>query len=239
MGLGLFGRVTGSDAGRRGIGKALALGLAVDYFLWLAHILKIGGAYMMANLPLSLCNVTALGMVWVLLTQDIEVFEVIYFWAIVGNIHALLTPDINILSHSYPVQHFLIQHYGTIVGLCYATLALRLRPQWKSIWKSFLVINAYVAFIAVFNWIYGTNYLYLCHKPTVPTLLNQFGPWPGYILVADLYGLVSFALCYSPFLILDFVGREQNRCQNLEGNTPVETVPYRASEVAVVMGSAK
>jgi hypothetical integral membrane protein (TIGR02206 family) len=60
-------------------------------------------------------------------------------------------------------------------------------------------LNAYAALIALFNAVYGTNYMYLREKPDVPTLLDLFGPWPVYILVAELFTLAVFALLYLPF----------------------------------------
>jgi uncharacterized membrane protein YwaF len=34
-----------------------------------------------------------------------------------------------------------------------------------------------------FNEVAGTNYGYLNRKPSVGTMLDLFGPWPGYVVV--------------------------------------------------------
>ena len=48
-----------------------------------------------------------------------------------------------------------------------------------------------------FNAVTGTNYGYLNRKPAVGTLLDWFGPWPGYVvveiaLVAGIWALMTW-----------------------------------------------
>jgi len=37
--------------------------------------------------------------------------------------------------------------------------------------------------VMTFNAVTGTNYGYLNRKPAVGTVLDLFGPWPGYVVV--------------------------------------------------------
>jgi uncharacterized membrane protein YwaF len=57
--------------------------------------------------------------------------------------------------------------------------------------------------IALFNWITDGNYLFICHKPENGSIMDFFGPWPWYILVLEVVGIVSFYIYYAPFAVID------------------------------------
>ena len=57
-----------------------------------------------------------------------------------------------------------------------------------------------MAAVAIFNYLAGSNYMYLCHPPGGDSPFF-FLPWPWYILFLEGVGLVSFTILYSPFLV--------------------------------------
>ena len=74
-----------------------------------------------------------------------------------------------------------------------------MRPLPGCLWRVMLALNGYAASIAVFNWIFKTNYMYLCRKPDNASALDYLGPWPVYILTGELIALAFFALLWLPF----------------------------------------
>jgi hypothetical protein len=73
---------------------------------------------------------------------------------------------------------------------------VRARP--GCLWRAFLVLNIYTAGMGIFDAIFKTNYMYLCQKPVSSSLLDYFGPWPTYIVVADVFALAIFWLLWLP-----------------------------------------
>ena len=73
------------------------------------------------------------------------------------------------------------------------------RPRLHSWWFAWWVLNVYGAAVAVLDFLSGTNFMYLRQKPTSSSLFDILGPWPWYILGADLVALVFFRLMQLSF----------------------------------------
>jgi hypothetical integral membrane protein (TIGR02206 family) len=50
----------------------------------------------------------------------------------------------------------------------------------------------------------GSNYLFVAHKPTTPTLIDLLAPWPWYILQLEVIALALCLVLYLPFAIKDW-----------------------------------
>jgi uncharacterized membrane protein YwaF len=55
----------------------------------------------------------------------------------------------------------------------------------------------------VVNLSLDANYLFICQKPPTASLLDHLGPWPWYVLGAEVAALANFAVAYTPWLFLD------------------------------------
>ncbi len=156
------------------------------------------------QLPLHLCSVFLWLSVYMLVTRSYPVFELAYFLGIGGATQALLTPDAGIYGfpHFYPVQFF-ITHGGIVTASVYMAVVEGYRPYWASLKKVFLWGNLYLAFVTVVNLLIGSNYMYTLRKPHVPTLLDHLGPWPWYLLSAEVIALLIFLALYAPYAIRD------------------------------------
>ena len=73
----------------------------------------------------------------------------------------------------------------------------------------FVAGNLYMVLAGAVNWLAGTNFGYLSHKPAVPTLLDHLGPWPYYLIWYEVIALVVLPLLYLPFYFYDRVRGSQ------------------------------
>jgi hypothetical integral membrane protein (TIGR02206 family) len=96
---------------------------------------------------------------------------------------------------------FFVTHCGVVLSVIYLAVTGRVAPTQRSIWRVWALTNVYAAIAGLVNWTFGTNYGYLASKPTQPSLLDYFGPWPWYILVMEAVALASFYLCYAPWAL--------------------------------------
>jgi hypothetical integral membrane protein (TIGR02206 family) len=156
-------------------------------------------------LPLHLCDIGGILTGIMLINRNYFLYEINYFWALGGTALAMLTPE---LRNGFPhLDYFFyfFNHGIIIVCIIFATVLFKYRPTLKSIGRTVLATMGYAALIAPVNWILGTNYLYICSKPTIPTLMDYLGPWPWYILSLIPVSFILFFLYYSPFWIADLV----------------------------------
>lgn len=160
------------------------------------------GSPIRENLSLNLCGAALILCLVLLSTEDRRLFEVLYFWGIAGATQAILTPDIGI--YGYPHYRFfqIFFSHGLILAVVvYCAVAENLRPSKGSLVRVFLLTNLYMGAVAVVNLALGTNYLYICQKPQVGTLMDHLGPWPFYILPLEILALALFALAYLPVAV--------------------------------------
>jgi len=150
-------------------------------------------------LPLHLCDFLILVAAFALVTRRQAAYELLYFWGCAGTLLALFSPDVRTGFPDWRFLSFFALHGLVVIAAVVLTVGFGMRPRPGAPWRTLLVTNAYAALVAVVNATFGTNFLYLRHKPGARTLLDWMGPWPLYILVADLLAAGLFWLLYWPF----------------------------------------
>jgi hypothetical integral membrane protein (TIGR02206 family) len=158
-------------------------------------------------LPLHLCSVLIFLSALMLVTRSYSLYELVYFLGIAGASQALITPD----AGRYGFPHFrffqcIISHGSVVVAGVFMTTVEWFRPFPKSILRVAVIANLYMLFVAIVNAIIGSNYLMIAYKPKAewPTLFDLLPPWPWYIPVMELIGLVLALLLYLPFARQDW-----------------------------------
>lgn len=183
----------------QGVRYGVALFLSANELVWYAFRLHYEGFRFPHALPLNLCDLTLWLTVAALLSLNQWVFELAYFAGIGGSGMALLTPDLWAPFPSYPTVYFFLAHgvlVAAILMLVWSKLAV---PKPGCLRRALLLLNVYAVVIGVFNFVFGTNYMYLCSKPSGASLLDYLGPWPVYIAGGEAVALVVFWLLWLPF----------------------------------------
>lgn len=157
-------------------------------------------------LPLQICDLAVLLAAYALVTLQPRVIGLLYFWAGTGTLLAAVMPD---LLWGFPSLDYFVffgLHGLVIVAAAWLVFGLRVVPgagAWRGAWVFTL---AYAALAGAVNLALGTNFLYLCRKPDVPTLLDFFGPWPVYVATVAAFALLLFRLLDLPLARLRAAG---------------------------------
>lgn len=185
------------------LGNSMAIIILLTLIAWTTIQISIGRFNIQEDLPLALCNFMAITIVFVMFSKNRFWMEVHYFWILAGTMQANLTPH---LYNSFPHYHFIkfwIIHLGLVVTILYATIIYKNPPTFKGIFKAILALQPYVIFCIIVNYLIGANYLYLNAKPPTASIVDSFGPWPIYILVAYLLMFPFFLIVYLPYFFIN------------------------------------
>ena len=156
------------------------------------------------SLPISLCPLALFASMTALCRRSQLGYEIAYFWGFTASLNSLLTPNIQWAFPSFGFIGYFVSHCGVIWAVLYATLVLKMRPTWGSIWRAFLAFNITILILAGVNFLLGgeANYAFLLKPPDADTPFF-FAPWPWYIPVLIVMALGMFALVYLPFYLHD------------------------------------
>jgi len=199
----------GADERARSYARwTMALLLWGNELAWHLWNYSIGKWTLPTMLPLHLCSALVWLSIYMLITGNQRIYEFAYLLGIPGALQALLTPDAGI--YGYPHFRFfqVILSHGTLVTAALAlTWVEGYRPTLASLKRVFITGNLYLAAVFVFNLLIGSNYLFIAHKPETASLLDVLPPWPWYIAVIELLGLVFVVVMYAPFFVRDLRAR--------------------------------
>ena len=189
-----------SEKNKTVLGGLLALFVAF-LILFRIGILIYTGEYTHQNeLPLHLCRLLPFFAVPMMFKRNRFLFGFLYFYIVVGTTNALATPDLEFALPNYTAILYWLIH-GILAFLpFYAIFVYKMKPRLKDLIRAILYIHIYLVLIHLINIGLGSNYFYTIEKPPTATPLDLFGPWPWYILVADILMWFLFALAYLPFM---------------------------------------
>lgn len=186
--------------------KALhVFGCLVSFIVLAFHLysLSFGNYNITTDLPLYLCSLIALLIPIFTYYRKFWMFEVLLFWIIAGTLQGVLTPDISEGFPAFDYFRYWVVHLGLLIIIFYAIFVFKMKPTFKSVFKSFFALQLYVIFMVIINFTLNANYFYLNEKPQSASLLDYFGEWPVYILVVQIIIIPYFLLIYLPFYLVE------------------------------------
>ncbi len=187
--------------------RAIALGwalmmLANELVYWTIRVGEVGlGGFLRYHLPLNLCGAAVLLTIATLIRPNQRLYEIVYFWGLVGAGNAVLTPgNLDVGFPEYRFFQYFIAHSGIFGGVVFATWGLGMRPDLKGFVRSIVYLNLLAVVAAVANVLLGTNYLFLSSPPPGTVSPFFFLPWPWYLVFLEFLGVGMFFLALLPFL---------------------------------------
>ena len=184
------------------IGRYFSIFLALIVAVYTLFEIALGRFTIAEDLPLSTCNLFCILAPWLFWRPNFKYFVVVYFLVMAGTLQAVITPDLYRGFPSYGFFKYWITHVGLVLLVIHYLVCFELYPTAKSILTAFGWLNIYVLVLMPINYLLDANYFYLIAKPINPSVLDYFGPWPIYILVAELLVMGFFAIAMLPVILV-------------------------------------
>lgn len=177
----------------------LASVIVLDSGVYYGYLALHGQLTFPDHIPLELCDASLCLVIIALFTLKKSVFDLAYYGALGGATMALLTPNLWEYFPSFSTVQFFVDHGLIVAGALYLVWSRQARPRSGSVGRAMLALNIFAALVGTFDFIFKANYMYLRAKPPNASLLNLLGPWPSYILAAEVVAWLVFLLLYLPF----------------------------------------
>ena len=198
--------------------KYLTLGIGSLFFfefLFMEIFHLFSGTWeIQKSLPLHLCGIMWLIAIYMFFSKKKWSFEMLLFIGMPGGLHSLLTPEFTHGSDTLHQVDFFIGHGGLVLAPFYAIFVLDMSPRKYAWLNSFLTLQGFVVFVFLTNFLINyvsfgyffppesnsltANYMYLIDRPEANNPLN-FGTWPYYILIFEIFMLAHAAIINLPF----------------------------------------
>ncbi len=141
------------------------------------------------NLPLHLCDFSAITIIFALHTRSKTAFELGYFWGFVGGIMAMLTPNLQFMDWYF--VPFFVWHLFLIAGPIYQLFIDNFDIPYKNIYKTMLITVILAGIMHVFNAWLGSNYMFVNEKISSFDALG-LPEYPLYMIYLGAMMLVLF-----------------------------------------------
>ncbi len=187
---------------------AFALILSEFSYFWRLVAMPSLGANAVDHLPITVCGWGVVFCSYMLSGRSQQLFDIAYFWLFSGTLFALITPTV--ITYTGPTRfryyQFWAEHLLGYVAIFYMIFVHKMRPTWRSLFRSYgaLIVLAVIAYAANRILGPGANYLFMAKPEDTPSILDILPP--NFLLrVAVMFFVITlmFILAYLPWYLKD------------------------------------
>lgn len=159
------------------------------------------------HLPIGVCAWAVIFCSFMLIGKSQKLFDIVYFWLLSGSLFALVTPTP--LTYCGPTRfrfyQFWLEHTLSYVAIFYMIFVHGMRPNFRSLIRSYCALVALAIFAAWVNsMIPGANYLYMARPESAPSVLDILPPnYALRVIIIVVVITIMFGLAYLPWYIKD------------------------------------
>ena len=187
---------------------AFALIFSEMSYYWRLVAIPSLGPNPIDHLPITVCGWAVVFCSYMVIGKSQTLFDISYFWLFSGSIFALITPTV--ITYTGPTRfryyQFWLEHTLGYVAVFYMIFVHKMRPNLKSMVKSYvaLVVLAVIAYMTNNLLGPGANYLFMAKPEDTPSILDILPPnFALRVLIMAAAVTFLFGVAYLPWFIRD------------------------------------
>ncbi|MBR4073668.1 MAG: TIGR02206 family membrane protein, partial [Clostridia bacterium] len=167
------------------------------------------------HLPITVCGWAVVFCSYMVIGKSQTLFDISYFWLMSGSLFALLTPTV--ITYTGPTRfryyQFWLEHLLGYVAIFYMIFVHKMRPNFKSIIKSYVSLIALAVIAYYSNQLLGpgANYLFMARPEDTPSVLDIL-PSNFVLRILIMVSVITlmFLLAYLPWYLKDRKAKKEN-----------------------------
>jgi hypothetical integral membrane protein (TIGR02206 family) len=206
------------DCKKKGIIK---LGIVIIMFinmkLYYIPLLIYGHYDWTVHLPLHFCFIAGYLFMFALLTNNIKLYKLTYFFAFLGPLPAILWPDLKSGFDSFLFYQYFISHHFFLISNIYIFYAYNYELNINDAKRAFIAANIIFVIMGIFNALFHTNYIMTKELPAHILELYPFLSNINYpVIILQIITIILLVLAYSVINLRNRENKLTNKC--LQGN---------------------
>ena len=160
------------------------------------------------HLPITVCGWAVVFSSYMIIGKSQTLFDIVYFWLFSGSVFALLTPTV--ITYTGPTRfryyQFRLEHTLGYIAVFYMIFVHKMRPNFKSIVRSYSALAVLAVIAYVTNQLIGpgANYLFMAKPEDTPSILDILPPNFALRLLVMVAAITAlFAMAYLPWFLKD------------------------------------
>lgn len=187
---------------------ALCLILLSNMLIYYGELIYYGNYTWKTHLPLHFCYISGFSFIYYLLTQNRKVYHIVYFFAFLGPLPAILWPKMVSTFDSFIFYQWIISHHVFLLGSFFIYFMDSFHLGHKDVFHTFMSAQFIFIIMSLFNWGFGTNYIFSSGIPEYMFKLYpvlEYFNYPFFLI--EILGIVVLGIAYIPVLLTN---RENN-----------------------------
>lgn len=176
----------------------MCLIMYLNMFIYYTSLAYYGVYDLKLHLSLHICFISGILFMIYLLTNHKKIYKMVYFFSIVGPLPAILLPDLKTSFDSYVFYQFFISHHLFIIFSYFILYLDSIHIEFKDALKSLFTLICIFITMAIFNNIFGTNYIMSKSFPNHVLKLFPFVKSINPFIILTIVGILMFVIAYIP-----------------------------------------